>query len=213
MYTAGESTRAVAYFVMLGRAAVSPSRPVRQKRETAMSENEQPNSEFDGELVNDGEVEALMRETERQIDVEGFERQRALAFDFLLRRRNRNDTRRGSVLSQGSAVMDANDQQGWQRLCRIEGHRQYAELQAWALLCFCDLNIWHLRVRGEKFTPKKGTQNTHAVIQSMIWAGMMDANTEWIHYQMGEAPPSPRGYMLPPDNPPATDPADPDDGI
>jgi hypothetical protein len=181
-----------------------------------MGENEQPDPEFDGELVDDAEVAALIRETAKQIDVEGFERQRARALELLLKMRRQKDTRRGSALSVGSAIMDASDQQGWQTLCLIEGRRQFAELKYWALLYFCDLNIAHLRARGVKFTAwKKGTEkNPQAAIQSMIFAGMMEANGEWVHAQMGEAPPSPRGYMVPPDDPPAgSDLSDPDDGI
>jgi hypothetical protein len=168
-------------------------------------EDERPDPE--GELNT--QLQTLKCEPGRQIDIEGFLRQRARALDLFLKSRRGKDTRRSSVLSVGSAIIAADNQQGWQTLRLIEDRRQYAELRYWAPLYFCDLHIAHLHA-GRKI--HRVEKNPRATTQNIIFAGMMEADGAWVHEQMGKARPSPRGYMVPEDPPAGSDLADRDEG-
>jgi hypothetical protein len=141
------------------------------------------------------ELVAAMPGIEKEVRLKTYEKQRRRLVKIL--RKMQSGTLMGAAFSTGSAIMDAHDQQSWKVLCRIRGEKIYAEVRFWAMLYECDLNITHLRHTGELFP---GNQ---ALVQSEIFHGMMEANAKWAREDMGEAPPSPRGKMIPEPEDPA----------
>jgi hypothetical protein len=135
----------------------------------------------------DAELKRMLSETEKEMTLEELRASREHAVRVL--KKMQSETRFGALESRGSAIMDAHDQGGWQALCESRGRRLYLELQWWAFLYQYDLMIEWLR-SGGRFTV------TEAKVQSAIFRGMIFANTDWVHDQMGEDRPSGRGKML-----------------
>jgi hypothetical protein len=146
-----------------------------------MPDNQDEQPDFQAEFAD------LVSDVEKQLTIEGYQKERRRVLRIL--KRMQKGTLMGSLIAKGNAKLDAGDWRGWQTLCFSRGRKLYSELRYWVVLYLCDLNIEHLRLHGKKF-PKD-----YAGVQNVVMAGMMEANTEFIHEQMGEDPPSPRGKM------------------